>query len=67
LIGGHLADDNNQSWNIAQALVGQMVSVFDSIEFTWNDGLIQEYDPTTKLHKVVRKKSHSVYKTIPVR
>ena len=38
----------------AQVLVGQKVQVFDSIEFTWCDGLVQEYDSATKLHKVVR-------------
>jgi len=42
----------------AQVLVGQKVQVFDSIEFTWCDGQVQEYDPATKLHKVVRQPLH---------
>lgn len=42
------------STTLGQALIGQKVSVFDSVEFTWCDGLVQEYDSATKLHKVVR-------------
>ena len=37
----------------SQAIIGQSVLVFDSVEFVWRDAQILEYDAAAQMHKLV--------------